>query len=67
VGPTGEKRPFHSLRHTFGGVAIESNRPIFWLSKHLRHSSLHVTQRYGHPEKTTRRREGRAMAEAFGI
>jgi hypothetical protein len=35
VGPTGEKRTFHSLRHTLARFAIENNRPIFWLSKPL--------------------------------
>ncbi len=43
-------------------------RPIFWLSKHLGHSSLNVTSNvYGHFEKATRRREAQAMAGAFGI
>jgi integrase len=68
VGPTGEKRTFHSLRHTFARVAIEHNRPIFWLSKHLGHSSLDVTSNvYGHFEKATRRREAEAMAGVFGV
>ena len=63
VGPTGEKRTFHSLRHTFARIAIEHNRPIFWLSKHLGHSTLDVTSNvYGHFEKATRRREAEAMA-----
>jgi integrase len=68
VGPTGEKRTFHSLRHTFARIAIENNRPIFWLSKHLGHSSLDVTSNvYGHLEKATRRREAKAMAGVFGV
>jgi integrase len=68
IGPTGEKRTFHSLRHTFARIAIENNRPIFWLSKHLGHSSLDVTSNvYGHFEKATRRREAEAMAGVFGI
>ena len=68
VGPTGEKRTFHSLRHTFARIAIENNRPIFWLSKHLGHSSLDVTSNVcGHFEKATRRREAEAMAGAFGV
>ena len=68
VGPTGEKRPFHSLRHTFARIAIENNRPIFWLSKRLGHSSLDVTSNvYGHFEKATRRREAEAMAGVFGV
>jgi integrase len=68
VGPTGEKRTFHSLRHTFARIAIENNRPIFWLSKHLGHSSLDVTSNvYGHFEKATRKREAEAMAGVFGV
>jgi integrase len=68
VGPTGEKRTFHSLRHTFARIAIENSRPIFWLSKHLGHSSLDVTSNvYGHFEKATRKREAEAMAGVFGV
>lgn len=68
VGPTREKRTFHSLRHTFARIAIEQNRPIFLLSKHLGHSSLDVTSSvYGHFEKATRQREAQAMAGAFGV
>jgi hypothetical protein len=41
---------------------------IFWLSKHLRHSSLDVTSNvYGHFEKATRRRGAEAMAGVFGV
>jgi integrase len=68
VGPTGEKRTFHSLRHTFARLAIENARPIFWLSKHLGHSSLDVTANvYGHFERATRQREAQAMAGVFGV
>jgi integrase len=68
VGPTGEKRTFHSLRHTFARLAIENGRPIFWLSKHLGHSSLDVTANvYGHFERATRQREAQAMAGVFGV
>jgi integrase len=68
VGPTGEKRTFHSLRHTFARLAIENGRPIYWLSKHLGHSSLDVTDRvYGHMEAATRQREAREMAGVFGV
>ena len=68
VGPTGEKRTFHTLRHTFARIAIENNRPIFWLSKHLGHSSLDVTSNvYGHFEKATRRPEAEAMAGVLGV
>lgn len=67
-GPTGEKRTFHSLRHTYARLAIENGRPIFWLSKHLGHSSVAVTTEvYGHFEHTTRKREAQAMAGVFGV
>lgn len=68
IGPTGEKRTFHSLRHTFARIAIEHNRPIFWLSKHLGHSSLDVTGSvYGHFERATRKKEAEAMAGVFRV
>jgi integrase len=66
----GGRRQLHglSLRHTFARVAIEHNRPIFWLSKHLGHSSLEVTSGvYGHFETKTRQREAQAMAGVFGV
>lgn len=45
-----------------------NNRPIFWLSKHLGHSSLDVTSSmYGHSEKATRHREAEAMPGVFGV
>lgn len=59
---------FHSLRQRFERIAIEHNRPIFRLSKHLGHSSLDVTSNvYGHFEKATRKREAEAMAGVFGV
>lgn len=68
VGPTGEKRGFHSLRHTFSKRALESGRQITWLSRHLGHSSLHVTAEvYGHFERAERRREAEQMAGVFGV
>ena len=38
VGPTQEKRTFHSFRHTFAKRALESGAQITWLSRHLGHS-----------------------------
>lgn len=68
IGPTGEKRTFHSLRHTFARLAIENGREMFWLSKHLGHSSLDVTTGiYGHFSKTARQSEARAMEGVFGV
>jgi integrase len=43
VGPTQEKRTFHSFRHTFAKRALETGAQVTWLSRHLGHSSLKVT------------------------
>jgi integrase len=49
IGPTQEKRTYHSLRHTFAKRALESGAQITWLSRHLGHSTLKVTTDiYGH-------------------
>jgi integrase len=67
-GPTGEKRTFHSLRHTYAKRALESGRQITWLSRHLGHSTLKVTTDiYGHWERAERRREARQMEGVFGV
>jgi integrase len=68
VGPTGEKRTFHSFRHTFAKRALESGRQITWLSRHLGHSSLSVTtETYGHWERAERKREAAMMEGVFGV
>ncbi len=67
-GPTGEKRTFHSLRHTYAKRALESGRQITWLSRHLGHSTLKVTTDiYGHWERAERRREAQQMEGVFGF
>jgi integrase len=68
VGPTGEKRTFHSFRHTFAKRALENGRRITWLSRHLGHSSLKVTTDvYGHWEAGERRKEAELMQGVFGV
>jgi integrase len=58
VGPTGEKRNFHSLRHTFARVALESGAEIFWLSRQLGHATYKMTTDvYGHWEASARKAE----------
>jgi len=68
VGPTGEKRTFHSFRHTYAKLALENGRRITWLSRHLGHSSLKVTTDiYGHFERAERKREAELMEGVFGV
>jgi integrase len=68
VGPTGEKRTFHSLRHTFARIALEANRPLAWVSRHLGHSGVQVTDKcYGHFAREQRKIEMESLAGAFVI
>lgn len=68
VGPTGEKRTFHSLRHTFAKRALESGAQITWLSRHLGHSSIKVTMDvYGHFERAERAKQAQLLEGAFGV
>jgi integrase len=67
-GPTGERRTFHSLRHTYAKRALETGRAIFWLSRQLGHSSVNVTtERYGHWEASERKREAELMEGVFTL
>ena len=68
IGPTQEKRTFHSFRHTFAKRALESGAQITWLSRHLGHSSLKVTTDiYGHWERAERKIQAAKMEGAFPI
>ena len=68
VGPTQEKRTFHSFRHTFAKRALESVAQITWLSRHLGHSSLKVTTDiYGHWERAERKLQAAKMEGAFPV
>jgi integrase len=67
-GPTGERRTFHSFRHTYAKRALETGRAIFWLSRQLGHSSVNVTtERYGHWEASERKREAELMKGVFTL
>jgi integrase len=68
VGPTGEKRTWHSLRHTYARIALEHGAPLFWLSRQLGHSSVQVTQTvYGHWSRSARKTEAAKLSEAFPV
>jgi integrase len=68
IGPTLEKRTFHSFRHTFAKRALESGAQITWLSRHLGHSTLKVTTDiYGHWERAERRLQAAKMEGAFPV
>jgi integrase len=68
VGPTGEKRTFHSFRHTFARIALENGAELTWLSRHLGHSSTAVTDRvYGHWSRSARKRAMECLTDAFTV
>jgi integrase len=68
MGPTLEKRTFHSFRHTFAKRALESGAQITWLSRHLGHSTLKVTTDiYGHWERAERKLQAAKMEGAFPV
>lgn len=68
VGPTQEKRTFHSFRHTFAKRALERGAQITWLSRHLGHSTLKVTTDvYGHWERAERKLQAAKMEGAFPV
>jgi integrase len=68
VGPTGELRTWHSLRHTFAKVALENGRSITWLQRQLGHKSITITiDRYGHWERAARRLEVEQLVGAFNV
>jgi integrase len=68
IGPTHEKRTFHSLRHTFAKRALENGAQITWLSRHLGHSSLKVTtDTYGHWERAERKIQAAKLEGAFPV
>ena len=68
IGPTEEKRTFHSFRHTFAKRALERGAEVTWLSRHLGHSSLKVTTDiYGHWERAERKLQAAKMEGAFSV
>jgi integrase len=68
VGPTGELRTFHSLRHTFARYALENGRPLTWLSRQMGHSGTAITDRtYGHWSREAAKAEAGAMEGVFPV
>jgi integrase len=62
----GVRRTFHSFRHTFVKLALESGCSLAWLSRQLGHSGTHVTdQVYGHFGRQASRREAKSMIGVF--
>jgi integrase len=68
IGPTHERRTFHSFRHTFAKRALENGAQVTWLSRHRGHSSLKVTTDiYGHWERAERKLQAARMEGVFPV
>jgi integrase len=67
-GPTGEKRTFHSLRHTYARVAVERGVALKSLQRQLGHATLSMTaDTYGHFGDKARKVEAAKLEGAFKI
>jgi integrase len=63
--PTSALRTFHSLRHSYARLALESGVELTWLSRQLGHSSAAFTeQRYGHWGTKARKAQMQKLAKA---
>lgn len=64
----GEKRTFHSFRHTFAKQALARKASLSWLQEHLGHSSINVTRDiYGHFERAEHKKQIKELEGAFGV
>jgi integrase len=68
VGERGNKRDFHSLRHTFARIALEGGAEITWVQKQLGHSSIVLTvDTYGSWARTAEKAQAERLADAFTL
>ena len=69
IGERGVARTFHSLRHTFARLILESGEaPIDWCSAELGHSSILITvQRYGQWSDKAQRKQAAKMTGVFDV
>jgi integrase len=68
VGERGNLRSFHSFRHTYARLVLESGGDRFWLQQQLGHSSAAMTERYSMWSKEAERRQAdRLVAGSFPV
>jgi integrase len=67
VGEGGRARTFHSFRHTFARVCLENGAGLDWVRDALGHSSVVVTETYGHWSRAGSRAQAERLAGAFPV
>jgi integrase len=66
AGASPAARTFHSFRHTYARIALESGRSLVWVSRQLGHASVAVTDSvYGHWSRAASKEQAALLAGAF--
>jgi integrase len=67
-GEHGRSRNFHSLRHSYSRVALQTGAPITWVSQQLGHSNITLTVNlYGRWERKAEKAQAAKLAGAFSL
>jgi integrase len=68
VGEHGRKRDFHSFRHTFARITLESGAEITWVSQQLGHSTITLTVNvYGHWARSAEKAQAKKLKTVFPV
>jgi integrase len=68
VGEHGRSRTFHSFRHTFARITLESGAEITWVKEQLGHQSINLTvDTYGRWARTAQKKQAARLAGAFPV
>jgi integrase len=68
IGERGRKRDFHSFRHSFARIALESGAEITWVQKQLGHSSITLTvDTYGAWARSAEKSQAERLAGVFPL
>jgi integrase len=67
-GANGERRSFHSLRHSHAAACLASGMSLYVVSRRLGHSAIQTTTSlYGHLAVDERKRQAQLLEGAFAV